>query len=341
MSHMGHADESANCHASPMDGHADPGTHPLPPVDVAGAAAARCFWEFLRDPLQAVTKTSFRYGPFVKLPHPRAPGRPRRDLILGVGPDFNREVLGDPITWRTVQIGPGGPRNSAAQRLGMGIIQMTGRPHEYYRQLLLPPLQRKRVDALGADMLRLAMEELDAWPTGQVIDVWAYVRNLMRTFAIGLLFGDDLPNGYPIADLINQALDYNWSWKVAACPLPIPGTPYHKMLSDAEQLERRIIDWADCKRGDPDPRDLLALVVNRPDEHGQPIGNARIVGQVPTLFGATYETCQNALIWTLILLDQHPNITRELLDELTCRGSATPPSFEQIIQAPLLDAVVK
>ena len=120
MSHMGHAVASANCHASSMDGYAELETHPRSPVEVSGGAAARCFWEFLRDPLRAVAQTSSRYGPFVKLPHPRAPGRPPRDLILAVGPSFNREVLGDPTTWRTVQIGPGGPKNSAAQRLGMG-----------------------------------------------------------------------------------------------------------------------------------------------------------------------------------------------------------------------------
>jgi cytochrome P450 len=90
-----------------------------------------------------------------------------------------------------------------------------------------------------------------------------------------------------------------------------------------------------------DRRDLLALVVNRPDENGDPISDARIAGHVPTLFGATYETCQNALVWTLILLDQHPKVARDLFDELRSQSGSVPPSFDQIMQLPLLDAVVK
>ena len=311
------------------------------PVIVNGLAAARWYLHFVRDPLQAVAKIYATHGPFIQLPHPRAPARERRVLLVAIGPAFNREVLDNPNAWRTVDIGPGGPKYSAARRLTQGIIRMTGRQHSHYRRLLLPPLQRKSIDAMGADMVSLAQEQVACWQAHQPIDLWAHVKKLLRTFAIGLLFGDDRSQGYPIADMINQTLDNNWSWKISACPVNLAGTPYYHMLRNAEELERRIIEWGDCKRGQIDNRDLLSIVVNSPDENGRPASHASVVGHTPTLFGAGYETCQSALIWTLLLLDQHPQIARQLYDELQCSGAGHLPSYQQLMQLPLLDAVIK
>jgi cytochrome P450 len=309
------------------------------PMLLNGLGAAHWYLRFLRDPLQAMLWSEAEYGSFVQLPHPPFIANGRRAFVVAVGADFNREVLGNPSAWRTVSVGPGGPKNSAVRRLETGLIRMNGRPHEHYRRLVVPPLQHKRIDALGADMARIAEDEIGSWPRDQVIDLWMLVRKLLRTFAIGLLFGDDRSRGFPITNMLDLGIDLNWSVKVAACPLNLPGTPYWRMLRGAELLERRIIEWADCKRGHVDERDLLSVVVNNPDEDGHPASNEKIVGQTPTLLTAAYETCQNALIWTLMLLDQHPSITRDLFDELQSAGASS--NFDKLMQLPLLDSVVK
>jgi cytochrome P450 len=302
-----------------------------------GAAAARWYLQFFRDPLKAMLRGRATHGPFFQLPHLRFPTEPPRKFVVAMGAGFNEEVLHDPAAWRTVSIAVAGPRGSAARRLGMGIIRMTGRPHAHYRRLLVPPLHRKSVAEMGAQMVRLAEDEVASWPMNEVIDLWAHVQKLLRTFAIGLLFGGDRPRGYSTAELIGRFFDFNWSWKVAACPVSIAGTPYRRMLGVGEQLERSILEWADCKRGQPDGRDLLSIIVNSPDEDGCPASNDKIVGHAPTLLAAAYETCQNALIWTLILLEQHPRVATDLLDELL----DAPLTFDQLVQLPLLDAVVK
>jgi cytochrome P450 len=312
------------------------------PTRVSGRAAAGWYLSFLQDPLMAVLRSQAAYGPFVQLPSPRPFARHPKPFVVAIGPAFNRDVLGNPATWRTVSVTAGsGPKNSAARRLGGGIIKMTGRAHEYYRRLLLPPLQRRNVDAAGADLVRIAEEGVSAWPVGQPIDLWSYARKLMRNLAVGLLFGDDREHGYAIADAINDGIEYNWSVKVAACPVNLPGLPYHKMLRDAESLERHILDWARCKRQRLDRRDLLSIIVNSPDENGDPPSDGKIVGHTPTLVGAARETCQNALIWKLILLDQHPHVARQLAVDLRERLAGAPPALDKIVDIPLLDAVVK
>ena len=309
------------------------------PVVLQGVAAALWFLRFARDPIQAIAQSYATHGPFLKLPYPSIREKEARALVIAIGPKFNREVLGNPAAWRPVNIGPPGPRDSTIRRLNRGILGMTGAQHQHYRRLIVPPLQR--IDARGAQMIRLAEEQVDSWPLDKSIDLVAYAKKLVRTFAIGLLFGDDRPQGYPVADRLNKLTKCNFSWRIFACPMNIPGTPYHQMVRDAEDLERRVVKWGNSKRGQIDNRDLLSIVVNNPDESGCPASDETIVNHTPTLFGASFETCQNGLVWALLLLDQHPQIARDLFDELQGSGAGSLPSYEQLVELPLLGAIVK
>jgi cytochrome P450 len=163
----------------------------------------------------------------------------------------------------------------------------------------------------------------------------------MHTFAIGLLFGNEKEQGYPIADMVSDLFAQKWSPSVRACPINLPITPYGRLLREGMTLERCILDWADKKRGSLDRGDLLSIVVNNPEEDGTPVRDTTIVGMMPQLFGAVFETCQNALIWTLVLLAQHPRIARDLLDELQERCAQAPPTLQNVGDLPRLDAVVK
>jgi cytochrome P450 len=313
------------------------------PARMTGLAAARAYWRFARDPLAATIGIQATHGSFVMISDPLPFIKIRRVAALAVGAAFNREVLTNPATWRTMRVSPGGggPSGTSVRRLSAGIIRMSGRRHAHYRRLLAPPLTRESIEARGDDMARLAIEEVDSWPLGEVIDLAARARRLVRNFGIGLLFSDDRERGYPIADMVSRGLDLTWSLPVAACPINLPITPYGRMVRDGDLLERRILDWADCVRGTPDPRSLLSIIVNSPDHNGDQASPEMIVGQMPTLIAATYETCQNALIWTLVLLAQHARIARDLCDELDGKLAGAAPTLDKIARLPLLDAVVK
>jgi cytochrome P450 len=319
----------------------------LAPIHLTGAAAARVGWRLLRDPITAMRQNHADYGqlivvsdllPFTRNVKLATLGLP---LILGAGPEVNNEVLNNPAVWRPVSIFPGGPRNSAARRLGEGLARMNGARHAHYRRLMLPTLRKTSVEALGDRMIRLADEEIAAWPARETIDLWDRVCRLMHTYAIGLLFGNDTERGYPVAEMISDMFALKWSPAVRACPINLPVTPYGKFLKEGETLERCIIDWAGRKRGPVDGGDLLSIVVNNPEEDGQAARDTTIVGLMPQLFGAVFETCQNALIWTLFLLAQHPRVAGELLDELQTGLAGAPATLAAIADLPWLDAVIK
>jgi cytochrome P450 len=316
------------------------------PVLLSGLQSSRYLLRFLFDPLGTVKRGYDELGPFIILTAPigwpirwRNP-HPKKTLVCGIGPDFNREVMNDPTTWRPVPLGPGGPRNSAARRVSVGIFNFHEDKHKYYRQLLIPPLSRKAINAQSAQFGAVAAALIERWPVNETIDLWAYSRALIQTMAISLLFGDDRERGIPIAELVDHFYDHVFSWKDFVCPFNFPGTPYSRMLRDGKLLQAKLIEWAKCKRGIPDSKDLFSIVANNPDENGATPSFEEIVGHVPPLMVAAFETCQNALIWTLVLLCQHPRVARDLFDELEGRLVGATPSLELIDDLPLFDAVI-
>jgi cytochrome P450 len=310
---------------------------------LTGVAALRAGFNFVRDPLVEMRRLYDAYGQCVfmanALPFPRSPPVVLLNvpLILTAGAAFNLEVLNNPATWRPVSLMPGGPRNSAARRLSDGLMRMTGRRHAHYRKLVSAPLRKDRVEAFDADMVRLAQEEVAKWRVGETLDLWQILYRLTRRLAIGLLFGGDHERGFPIADMIASLLQRKWAPSVIGFPIDLPITPYGRVVREAEALERRILRWAESKRGRLDSNDLASIVVNSPDVDGNPTSSATIAGQIPTLFAATAEACQATLFWALLLLAQHPRVASDLLDEL----HQQPRVPDTLGDLPRLDAVVK
>jgi cytochrome P450 len=311
------------------------------PVQLNRLALAQLLGRALRDPIEATRRLHAEFGPFVAIRNALPFVRNARLIILTAGPEFNAEVLSNPAVWRTAGIFPGGPKNSAAKRLSAGLSRMSGPRHAHYRGLLIEPLQKANVSALSDKMAVLVAKEIATWPVGETFDLWERVRHLMHTLGIGLLFGGDWNRGYPIADMITHVLALKWSRTIWTCPVNLTFMPYGQLLRESETLERCILDWADTKRGHLDPKDLLSIIVNNPEEDGTPPRDTTIAGQVPQLFGAAFETCQNVLIWTLILLAQHPRISSDLLKALEEHLRGASPTLKNVADFPLLDVVIK
>lgn len=221
------------------------------------------------------------------------------------------------------------------------MVRLRGQRHAHYRRLIVQPMKRVNVNRLGTDMGRTTKSVVARWPVEEPLDLWRCVRDLMQTLAIALLFGGDLEKGKPIGNLINQIATLSWSPRVNAFRLDVPGTPFAALLRRAEHLEQSILDWARSKRGPVDPHDLLSIIVNNTDENGLPPDDTLIAGHVPTLLGAAYETCQNVVIWSLLLLAGHPRIAEDLKDELGYNLKGEPASLDELEKLTLLDHVVK
>jgi hypothetical protein len=239
------------------------------PVILQGIDATNYLLRYLIDPIAAVRRAYAEFGPFAVLRSPFRFVRFQKTVVaLAVGAEFNRQVLSDTALWRTAHVGPGGPRNSASRRMSRGIFRMQGREHEHHRRLLLPPLRRKNIDARDSDLAKLVQDEVKTWPLGKPIDLWQLSRRMLQVLSIGLLFGNDRARGLPIAQMNYRWLRSTWSKGVSLCPLNIPGTPFHRMLSTAEALEREVLAWVACGAHDSGTNNFLSILATSPDETG-------------------------------------------------------------------------
>ncbi len=311
---------------------------------VRGLAALRCISYFASDPIGGMQNIHARYGPLVAI-RPLPVGWSERCFFLAVGPKYNERVLADPDTFRTSGIMLKGPADSAQRRLRYGLVAMNGAQHEHYRKLLVPPLRRTMVEGMTRRMVQIVDEEIARWPCGETVDLWPLVRRLAQRVAIAMLFSTDDGNGLAEASIaaehINAHLRMNGLPLVRGFPVNIPGTPYRRMLRYAELVERYLVSWAKKRRGVVRPDDLLSIVVNSPDENGNAPSDKLIANHVPTLFGASYETCQTALTWTLFLLALHPGIAADLLDEVADLPGDDPSIADRLSQCEFLDSVIK
>jgi cytochrome P450 len=82
------------------------------------------------------------------------------------------------------------------------------------------------------------------------------------------------------------------------------------------------------------------MLIQAHDEDGTRLTDNDLIGQTTALFIAGHETTASALTWTLFLLDQHPQVLRDLLDELDGTLHGAPPTLEQLNALPLLDRVI-
>ncbi|HWY52748.1 MAG TPA: cytochrome P450 [Chthoniobacterales bacterium] len=284
------------------------------------------------NPLATTRRLHRKHGPYVLLHYPHS--RPSRPQMLGCIADAElyRTMYSNLDAWRGVNVAMRAFKNHAASRLSLSMTRLRGARHAHYRRLISLPLSKPAVAAMSPDMATVAQRHVQAWPRGEAINVMLLTEHLMQDLSIKLLFGDDHKRALPIARKISYAAAASW---------PFPGRAYWRWLRTAPKLEVEIMEWAAQKHGEIDPKDILSILVNNPDERGEPATRELIGSILIFTFGATYETCQNALNWTLLLLSQHRTIAIRLAEEIDEAVAGAPPSMDKIGELPLLDGVLK
>jgi cytochrome P450 len=295
----------------------------------AVALLARFAW----DPLGTVRDAHRVHGPFIKARMPTRPGKQRqRTFFVVADAELYKAMLSDTETWRNIEIITRSSRYPASQRLAKGMTTLRGERHEHYRKLIAPPLKRPAVLAMSPDMARIAREQVASWPVDTPFQLTDAARTMGKHLAIGLLFGDDRERAMPIADMIARAMQASWI-------LPTPAL--YRWLKETDAQERAILEWAEEKRGNSDSQDILSILINNTDEAGNPAPLHLIGGLTSFIFGAAYDTCQNALAWTLILLTQHPQAMASLVAEIDEAVGGELATMDRIGALPRLDWTIK
>jgi cytochrome P450 len=85
----------------------------------------------------------------------------------------------------------------------------------------------------------------------------------------------------------------------------------------------------------------MSILCQTQGENGEALTATQAATQLWTLYGASFETTATTLVWTLLLLAQHPAVAGRLLAELG--GAVDPASPQPIVAAPppLMTHVIK
>jgi cytochrome P450 len=283
------------------------------------------------NPISTTRRLHAANGNYVILQYPHSRRLRQQFLACIADPGLYRSVASNSEAWRPVNIGWRALKNHATTRLRVSFTRLRGPRHAHYRRLLALPLSRPTVAGMSLEMAEIARRHVDLWQRNKPIDFMPLAGDLMQDFAISLLFGADHTRAVPIAGMIAKSVAATW---------PYPGLAYFKWLRTAPKLECAINDWAKEKRGEINAKDIFSVLVNNPD-HEWPPSSEIIGGLLTFIFGAAFETSQNALAWTLVLLAQHPKVVAALTEEINGTVGSDLPSMDRIGTLALLDGVIK
>jgi cytochrome P450 len=310
--------------------HPIPGPHALPLLDWRANLI-----KVYMNPFTYLPWLHQTYGDVVAL----SQGHPR--YVCAFGSEMNFRLLANPDLFVT-SVAPmiRLQKETAIGRLFYhGLPLQKGERHKQHRRLMMPAFHKKQIAQYHADMVLLTQHMLDRWQVGARLDVLTEMKQLTLRIAVKTLFGVDDEAEMERVGLLLRRL--KTAPLALAVPLNVPGSPYHRVLDLAEQMETFTRKLIASKRLQPEASDVLAVLVHTHDEDGTQLSDNELISNVFTLFVAGHETTSHALAWTLFLLDQYPHLFSDLLDELDGALYGGIPTPEQLMHLSLLDRVIK
>ncbi len=265
---------------------------------------------------------------FGKIAHYQFMGTP---IVFVNEPEYIREIL--------VTQGASFVKERTVKRmkvlLGEGLITSEEPFHLRQRRIAAPAFHRQRIAAYADEIVRAAAGAREKVVPGVPFDIAGASMALSLEIVARTLFDTEVDDDIRrINDEVNTIMDlYNF---IIAFPkiesfmhLPIPGiVKFRKSKARLDAVVDRLVreHREAAARGEPDPGDLLSMLLSSQDEmldaEGKPTGettgmsDVQVRNEVLTIFLAGYETVANGLTWTWYLLSQNPEVEARLHAEL-------------------------
>ncbi|MFF3691962.1 cytochrome P450 [Streptomyces sp. NPDC002221] len=284
---------------------------------------------FSSDPLGFLTRCAGEYGDVVRL---------GEHNVLLTGPELVERMLVD----RGGDFNKKGAEDSGRAARGRGfptaMMNSDGADWKSKRRRMQPAFGRtlavkaaELVDAQGERML-------SGWRLGEQRDLHGDVSVLVLRLVTQLMFGDEFTDrdAALVSRLVRPIMELSTS------PLLLPDwvpTPRHirlrRGLRDMDRLLRRLT--SNPQAVDPERAPVLhALVTGSPTPSPQELRD-----ELATLVLSAFETSNDAVVWTSVLLARHPEIAGRVRDEALAAFSSTPAGLSRMERLPYTGAVVR
>ncbi len=280
-----------------------------------------------KDPIGFISRLSQSYGEMIYFPMAG-----KHTYVLN-HPDLIKEVLSGP-NYQNFTKGSGLMR--LKQILGEGLVTSEDPFHQRQRRLAQPAFHRQRIAAYGDIMADHASRARDRWNDGQVLDLELEISKITMSIVSKTLLNADVEGE---ANEISDAVDaMRKRFTIAVFPfmsfldrLPLPHNfRFEKAKKRLDDTIYRLI--RERRESGADVGDLLSMLLLSQDTEGDGTGmtDLQVRDEAMTIFLAGYETITNTLTWTWYLLSEHPEVERQLHEELDRVLQGRVPSMDDI-----------
>lgn len=294
---------------------------------------------YYRNPLDALATVARQYGEIA---------------LLKVGPytvyqithpDHIKHVLQD--NNRNYRMA--GTFNQTRPVVGRGLSTNEGESWLLHRRMMQPLFGRGQVAVFAPLIAQATTAMLERWRTnggtGRSIALYPELLRLNHAILGKMLFNVDVTGAdAPVLAALSDVRDYTNRRINALVTVPTSWpTPRNRRFWESVALldafaYRRI---QDARAAHQPTDDLLSLLMNARDEKtGVGLNDEELHDELMTLFFAAYEDPANALSWALALLTHHPDVEKQLRDEIESVLSGRAPTYEDLSKLVYTGAVV-
>lgn len=233
-------------------------------------------------------------------------------------------------------------KRGLARFVGQGLITSDGALWKKQRKLVAPAFHAKRIAAYADTMTAYTTALLETWRDGETRDIAKEMAALTIRIVGKTLFDVNATgeNAAPVLSAMETIQESQGTLTILPEWIPTPANLAKKRsLRELDRLVYGII--AERQANEGDRGDLLSMLIEARDEHGQPMDSKQIRDEAVTLFLAGHETTANTLNWTFTLLSKHPDIEAALHAELDAVLGGRPATLADLEQLKYTEQVIK
>ena len=207
------------------------------------------------------------------------------------------------------------------------MFSLSGEEHRKQRKLLIPPFHGRRLAAYEQIVEDETRAELASWPQGRPFATQPSMMRITLNIILRAVFGAEGAEFAELRALLPRMVTLGS--RLAGMPIPAvdwgrwsPWGRFLLMRRDYDAIIERLITAArqDTALGDRD--DVLAMMVQSRYDDGSPMTSTAIADQLLTVLSAGHETTATTLAWAVERIRRHPDLLRQLVDEVDAGGSA-------------------
>lgn len=260
---------------------------------------ARVLWAIRSDPLAYLGQVRSEYGETVAFPTPGPPA-----LLVNDPADVQHVLQGSARNWgkQTVQY------SALARVTGSGLLASSEPSWIQHRRLAAPAFHHRRLEAVGQEVHGAAEAAVRSLRrdvlSGRTVDVAPAVLSTALDAVGRALFAADLTGrARELVDASGDAaaLVVKLGRSLTPVPAPVPTPLNVRLESVRRRLTRVSRELIAARRAqDNGGEDLLGLLVD------SQMSDDEIRDELVTMIIAGHETVAASLMWTLMLLAEHP-----------------------------------